>query len=360
MTTTNPRIVFLLPEYFEVPIGGYRVVFEYANRLSEDGFDVTLVYPSFLFFRRSRLLRKLKLLYRFLLYHVKRRKGVTWYPLDERIKSVYVSSLRQQHVPASDYYVATAVETAYYLNEYKNVPATHKVYFIQAVEDWTWGLETVMTSWRFEMQKVVISPWLLSKLRAIGEEAILVVNGVDRKGLFLKKGIHERHPTKVMMLYHKQLLKGCDDGLKALTLVRMKWPDLRAVWFGSFPKPAHLPDWIEYHRLPSVEKLNDLYNESAIYLAPSRSEGFGLTVGEAMTCGCAVVCTDAGGFLTMATHEVNALVVPVGDVQSMADAIDRLIEDEALRLKLASQGHVSVARFTWDRAYALFKNLFEA
>lgn len=358
MKEKSTHIVFLLPEYYEVPMGGYKVVFEYASRLSKDGFNVSLVYPSFLFFRRSRLIRKLKLLFYFLYYLVKKRKGVTWFPLDKQIKSVFVFSLRQKHVPEADYYVATAVETAYYLDNYHDIPPSRKYYFIQAVEDWTWGKETVIKSWQFDMHKVVISSWILSLLQEIGEDATLIENGVDREGLFLKKEQTDRNTFQVMMLYHKQKLKGCDDGLKALEIVRKKMPTLRSVWFGSYQKPAWLPNWIEYTQQPTIEQLNDMYNDSAVYLAPSHNEGFGLTVGEAMTCGCAVVCTDTGGFLTMATHEETALVVPVGNVQKMAEAIVRLIEDESLRHRLASKAHESIARFTWDSAYQSFKCLF--
>lgn len=39
------RINFLLPAYYSDPIGGYRVVYEYANFLAARGHDITVVYP---------------------------------------------------------------------------------------------------------------------------------------------------------------------------------------------------------------------------------------------------------------------------------------------------------------------------
>lgn len=38
------RITFCLPEISTVPTGGYKIIFEYANRLSERGHEITLVF----------------------------------------------------------------------------------------------------------------------------------------------------------------------------------------------------------------------------------------------------------------------------------------------------------------------------
>ena len=48
------HIAFLLPADASTPYGGYKVVFEYANRLTADGHKVTIVYPaSFWFWRKA-------------------------------------------------------------------------------------------------------------------------------------------------------------------------------------------------------------------------------------------------------------------------------------------------------------------
>ena len=72
----NKHIVFLLPEYYETPIGGYKVVFEYSNRLIAEDFQVTIVYPYFLYFFKSSLKRKLKMIFFFFYYLFFKRKGV--------------------------------------------------------------------------------------------------------------------------------------------------------------------------------------------------------------------------------------------------------------------------------------------
>lgn len=352
------HILFFLPEYYENPIGGYKVVFEYANRLVSDGFEVTIVYPSFLFFWKSSLKRKLKMLFFFIYHLVVKRKGVTgWFALDRRIKNKYVLSLQETFIPKADYYFATANETAFHLDKFKGIQADRKFYLIQALEDWQWGKEKAIETWTYNLRKVVISPWLLSLVNANGEKAVLIENGVDREGLSNYVAANNKDPNLVIMLYHKQKLKGSEDGLNALFKAKESNPHLRAIFFGCPRKPSRLPSWITYYRMPSESLLNKLYNEAAIYLGPSHSEGFGLTVGEAMICCCAVVCTEAGGYLTMAKQGETALVVKVGDTDAMADAMLALMGDESLRISLVSNAQVFIRRFTWDNAYKSFKAL---
>ena len=68
-------------------------------------------------------------------------------------------------------------------------------------------------------------------------------------------------------------------------------------------------------------------------------------------CGAAVVCTDNKGYMEMAVHEENALVSPVRDAQGLADNIMRLIEDDELRCRIATNAMEHIKQFTWDRAY---------
>ena len=98
-----------------------------------------------------------------------------------------------------------------------------------------------------------------------------------------------------------------------------------------------------------------MYNDSAIYVGPSCVEGWGLTIGEAMICGCAVACTNNKGYLEMAKNDETALVSPVGDEEALANNILRLIEDEELRYKIASNAKLFIRQFDIDEMYQKFK-----
>lgn len=91
----------------------------------------------------------------------------------------------------------------------------------------------------------------------------------------------------------------------------------------------------------------DLLHGAAVLAFPSLYEGFGLPPLEAMQAGVPVVATDAG-----AVPEVvgdAAEVVPAGDPDALAEALGRVLDDDARRAELVAAGHRNLARFSWDR-----------
>jgi glycosyltransferase involved in cell wall biosynthesis len=71
---------------------------------------------------------------------------------------------------------------------------------------------------------------------------------------------------------------------------------------------------------------------------------------EAMSVGAAIVATAVGGVPQVITDEVNGLIVPPGDPLALADAIERICSDPALRRQLGSQALVDSSRFDIARA----------
>ena len=79
----------------------------------------------------------------------------------------------------------------------------------------------------------------------------------------------------------------------------------------------------------------------------SRAEGFGLPPLEAMACGAPVVVSSAGALPEVAGPA--ALVVPPGDPEALAGALDRLVRDAGLRASLSARGLEHAAGFTAER-----------
>jgi glycosyltransferase involved in cell wall biosynthesis len=173
----------------------------------------------------------------------------------------------------------------------------------------------------------------------------------------LNTPIEERNRYVVSMLYHTAEHKRCDDALAALYLVKEQVPELRVNIFGTAERPDNLPAWFTYYRQPDRITHNKIYNESALYVAASSIEGFGLTIGEAMICGNAVVCTDIGGFREMVTHNKTGLLSPVYDSKALAENVIRLIQDNSLRIAFAKAGHESIKQYTWESSYKAFKSV---
>ena len=113
-----------------------------------------------------------------------------------------------------------------------------------------------------------------------------------------------------------------------------------------------LPVPIERFSLLQAERPVDLmafYNTCDIFVFPSLAEGFGLPPLEAMACGVPTVISDCGGVREYAQHETNCLLVPPGDADAMARAIQRLLDDASPRAQLVQAGRDTAVRFPVER-----------
>lgn len=355
----NKTIAFILPSPGNHPSGGYKVVYEYANRLVNDGYNVYITYAGSLFFAKKSIYFKVTNCMRYIESLLQGFSCRKWFSLDKRVKERLSLSLNFRHVPKSDVYIATSPYTAMYVNHYP-VDNSKKFYFIQGYENWGNVTDEILRStYHYPLRKIVISRWLQDILQQEGLQHELVPNGFDFNYFRLTIPIEKKDRYKVTMLYHNMERKGCQYGFEALSMVKEKIPQLQVNLFGVPSRPKDLPEWYNYYQYPDKDTHNRIYNEAAIFLGTSLIEGWGLTVGEAMICGQAVVCTDNLGYKEMVIDEQTALISPVKSAESLAQNIIKLIEDDDLRKRIAVAGNQHIQQFSWDTSYKKIKTLIE-
>ena len=86
-----------------------------------------------------------------------------------------------------------------------------------------------------------------------------------------------------------------------------------------------------------------------IFFNPSVTETFGNVTLEAMACGVPVVAAHASGAVGLVDEGKTGFLVGPRDVKAYADAIQKLCEDDALRLRLGANGHAKAQGFVWNR-----------
>ena len=85
-------------------------------------------------------------------------------------------------------------------------------------------------------------------------------------------------------------------------------------------------------------KIRDVYAQSHIVCLPSYREGIPKVLLEAAACGRPIVTTDSPGCREVVKHGVNGFLVPVRSVHPLADALQMLVEQPDLRLRLGLNG----------------------
>jgi len=99
-------------------------------------------------------------------------------------------------------------------------------------------------------------------------------------------------------------------------------------------------------RVPT-EDLGALYTGAIGFVLPSLFEGFGMTVLEAMQCGCPVTCSSHTALPEVAGE--GALLFDPRDPEGFQEALSRISNDEVLRERLREAGLAQAAKFDWEQ-----------
>ncbi len=98
------------------------------------------------------------------------------------------------------------------------------------------------------------------------------------------------------------------------------------------------------------DHLAQFYDRADLFVMPSRYEGYGMVVGEAMVRGLPLVSTD-GGALAETLPDGTALKVTAGDAQALGQALQSVLSDGTLRRQLADASYAAGARLpAWEEA----------
>ncbi len=192
------------------------------------------------------------------------------------------------------------------------------------------------------------------RILGLGVERLRVVGG-DRAGQRSQWGMQ---PDTVVIghLANKSRDKGTIDLLEAMPAVWSRHPQVRVVLAGT--AMANFSAYVSRHPLDArVLDLGtlgeaghrDFLAAIDVFAMPSYVESFGLAALEATSAGAAVVAYEHGGPAAIWQNDVDARLVPAGDVDALGGSLAELCGNAALRLRLATAGEALAAGFTWDR-----------
>jgi hypothetical protein len=222
-----------------------------------------------------------------------------------------------------------------------------KVRYCHGLLEWEPEERRMVWLWDGPMDTISVSPVLVPALQArcTGRLLGVVPNGIYPEEYF----IEPRTRDGVGLIYGQHPVKGPEVAVALVQALHRKFPEHPRYVFGTSRRAAGLTP-CHYTRYPSLEKARQLYNRSKVWLVTSRDEGFCLPILEAMACGCAVITSRHTNAAELIQDGVNGFIVPYGDIEAYVERVGRLLEDEALRLKIVQAGLKTVERFSWKIA----------
>lgn len=349
------NICFVLPKFSRRINGGFKIIFEYANRLSERGHNVKILFlneTSFLKYKIPRFVKKRAANYL-------TQKEPMWFNLNSQIDKVSGYDKRKMECLNETYiYIATSISTVDYV---KNINAK-KAYFIQGYENWDKSDEYVCSSYQLGMKNIVISNWLeeiVNKYSKIPCEVIK--NPIDTSIYRDKTPLSDRNKYSLAFLYHEQEQKGSKYVMEAISKLKLLYPDLLVYSFGTSKQPEEFPDYYNYYYCASQDETVNIYNKVKVFMCGTIDEGYGLTGLEAMACGTVLVSTAYRGVYEYAIDKKNALLSPIRDVDALVDNVIKIFDDENLANYLSKNGIDSVSSgFSWDNAVDKFEEVLKS
>jgi glycosyltransferase involved in cell wall biosynthesis len=348
------RINIIVPFIPFKPGGGFKVMFEYANHLTSLGHSVTLYYPIRVAFIEQPFFKSLV---KYFLYKERSSTALNWFELDNKVDVKCVFKINNKTIKDGDIIFSTWWSLMF---EIKKLSASKGNVFnlIQDIENWTGFEDKVKLSYTIaDPDNVVISDPLCNYItQKTGKIPLQIRIAVDDNIYFIKNPITLRSPYTICMMYSIEPRKGSKYGLEAFQELKLRYPSLKVILFSVANAPDDLPDWIEYYK--NYPRLSELYNEASIFLSPSIQEGCALPPMEAMNCGCAVVCTNIDGHKEYAFDGETALLANAIDVNDMVEKISSLLENNELRIKIATCGNELMKNYTWNASALKLESFF--
>jgi glycosyltransferase-like protein len=227
-------------------------------------------------------------------------------------------------------------------------------------------------------EKIVVSKYWKNVLRRdFKVNAHLVHNGIDLAKFSPSKntGKRSRKPS-ILYVGGLEARKGVEYLLLATELVQKEIPDTKLTIIGragltsgesyneremfeSLADRIGMGSSVIFRDFVSEGRLKQYYQRCDVYVLPSRMEGWGLTLMEAMAFKKPVVASRVGGIPELVDHGKNGLLVPCGDVKGLADSIVRILRDRKLATSFGQAARKKVELFTWNRTAKMTLKIYE-
>ena len=252
-----------------------------------------------------------------------------------------------------------------------------------------WPFKLLFTS-AAQRHHTWITRWLVARMDAVvaaSDPAAsflkvpceVILHGVDtaryhpptnREAEFQISGLRAKYAVGCFGRVRHQ--KGTDVFIEAVARVLPRYPDFSAVVMGAVDDPAFeaglkqriaeagIADRVRFLGERPIDEVPLWFRRVLIYAFTSRNEGFGLTLLEAMASGNALIAARAGAAETVVTSGQMALLVPPGDPDALAAALETLLRDPERAIAMGQRAReYVVTHFSIEAEAEKYANVYE-
>ncbi len=219
--------------------------------------------------------------------------------------------------------------------------------------------------------------WKKALMRDFKVDSHLVHNGIDleRFSPNANTGKESAEPS-ILYVGGLEARKGVEYLLLAMELVQKEIQDAKLTIIGragltsgeSYNEREMFENLAErigigknvvFRDFVSEGRLKQYYQECDVFALPSRMEGWGLTLMEAMALEKPVVASKVGGIPELVNHGKCGYLVPYADVRGLAKSIVKILKDQRLAKNFGKAGRKKVEQFTWKRSAEMTMKVYE-
>ncbi len=324
--------------------GGIRIIINIANGLARKGYSICIIVPDYASVSPFELEADIgiKII-------STKGKGI-WQKLFYYLMLCFIST------QGSDVVFATGYKTPYclFLSKLIHVSSVRLFYLIQGYEPLSHIQHSAKNefiknifyiiakfSYKVPMKKIVVSSWIKEQ---IGDNSIKVVNNGIDLSIFLPNEKNDKTNKFVVGTVSRLVkLKGYDIFFEAINSINSKDVEIIVLSQDDLKLPFDIK--VGTIKATNNKQVVDFYHRCDIFVFTSFIEGFGLPPLEAMACGVPVITTNCGGIRDFANNS-NSIIVPTGDVHSIANAIIMLKKDRNFREYLRKQGLETAKKYS--------------
>jgi glycosyltransferase involved in cell wall biosynthesis len=188
-----------------------------------------------------------------------------------------------------------------------------------------WAARSLRTDYNISAEKISVIPvgidlsrWISRGKTNVAERPVRILFvGSD----FLRKG-----GDLVLELARREEFRGCEFHFLSYDAIRPLSPNV----------------FLHANVKPDTDDLRTLYQESDIFVLPSRGDLSPVAILEAMAMELPVISTDVGGISELVTHGQTGFVVPPDDLHCLAASLRALVHDRALRLRFGARARQTI------------------